>query len=167
MTEEQKKADENAESAKGSGAKGLLLLVSGIVVCLGSAAVVGFFAFPDTHAEVHDEKPKEEVLTVLVPVPKVLVNLAESNGHRLLQATLSLELETTKSANDAESIEDLLPRVQDALIKVLSSFKESDLDGGSAKEFAQTRIRDHLNGTLFHETSRRVIGVYFTEFVIQ
>ncbi len=167
MTEEQKKTEDAGPTTPGPRGRGLLLLVVGTVVCIGSAAVVGVIAFPDTHAEVHDEDEQEERLTVLVPVPKVLVNLAESNGRRLLQSTLSLELETTQSANEAESIEELLPRVQDALIKVLSSFKESDLDGASAKEFAQTRIRDHLNGTLFEDAPRRITGVYFTEFVIQ
>jgi len=110
------------------------------------------------------ELPKE---TFMVAVPKIIVNLADSNGLRLLQATMSLEVEHADILKGEPAFQNVLPKAQDRIIKVLSSLTSRDIEGAIAKDFIQTRLKDDLNNGLMNATDYFVKAIYFTEFVVQ
>lgn len=170
---EKSAAGADAEAKKGGGAKKLVGLVVGVLFLVGTSVAVGLLAFPD-HApkgeageEPAEAAPVEPVAKILAPVPEILVNLADSKGIRLLQATMTLELEAKDAPAAEVRFQEILPRVQDRLIKILSSLTSEDIDGGTSKEFVQSRIKDHLNLGVLREEKFQVTDVYFTEFVIQ
>ncbi len=160
-----------AEKKKGGGLKTLIGLVVGVLFLVGSSVAVGVLMFPNQEPageEGHEEEvPVEPTTKILAPVPEILVNLADSKGLRLLQATMTLELEAKDGPGAEVRFQEILPRVQDRLIKILSSLTSEDIDGGTSKEFVQSRIRDHLNLGVLREEEFEVTDVYFTEFVIQ
>lgn len=160
----------DAGPKKGGAMKTIIGLSVGILFLVGSSVAVGLLAFPKPvkPEEGHEEpkKPVEPVVMILAPVPKIIVNLADSKGLRLLQAEMTLELEA-KDATAEARFQEVLPRIQDRLIKVLSSLTSDDIDGGTSKEFVQSRIKDHLNLGVLREEKFKVTDVYFTEFMIQ
>lgn len=166
-----KKPSEDAENAAGGGhsRKNLVAFVGSVLFCVGSSVAVGILAFPDAAPDkqvIADSHP-EPTETVELPVPQILVNLSGANRNALLQATITLEIEMGEAHGEGADINKLLPRVQDQLIKILSSLSERSLIGGSSKEFVQTRIKDQINEGIFAGTGRRVVDVFFLEFVLQ
>jgi flagellar basal body-associated protein FliL len=153
--------------AKPGRLKKMLTFVSVALACVGGAVTVGVVAFPDPPgsgtADVA-ELPKDKFM---VAVPKVIVNLAESNGLRLLQAAMSLELEHPDLKIGEPEFQNVLPKAQDRIIKVLSALTARDIEGAAAKEFIQTRLKDDLNNGLLTGTPYHVTAIYFTEFVVQ
>ncbi|MFG0319947.1 MAG: flagellar basal body-associated protein FliL [Planctomycetota bacterium JB042] len=161
-----------AEPRKGGGMKTLIGLVVGVLFLVGSSVAVGVLMFPSEEpageaGEEGEAVPVEPATKILAPVPEILVNLADSKGLRLLQATMTLELEAKDGTAAEARFQEILPRVQDRLIKILSSLTSEDIDGGTSKEFVQSRIKDHLNLGVLREEEFEVTDVYFTEFVIQ
>jgi len=164
------KAGEAAEKADGGGSKrNLIAFVGSVLFCVGSSVAVGILAFPDAESdqEAIDARHAEARETIELPVPQILVNITGADRHALLQATITLEIELMEHGSEETDINRLLPRVQDQLIKVLSSLDERALTGGSSKEFVQTRIKDHINEGIFAGTPMRVVNVFFLEFVLQ
>jgi len=161
----------NEESpSSGGGKKKLLGMVSGAVFLIGTSVAVGVLAFPDEEKKTESKEAvavAEPKVVVFAPIPQILVNLADGGGIRLLQATMTLELETKDAAVAMARFTEILPKVQDRLIKILSSMSSTDVDGGTSKEFVQTRIKDHLNLGVVREEDFEVTDVFFTEFVIQ
>lgn len=168
-------AEETGEAAAGKkkGKGGLLIGLALFLAVGGAAVMVGFVGFPGKathaagHAEAapeHDEKP---MTTVMLPVPQLLVNLSDSAGNRLLQSTWTVQIGTRDAAAMASLGPELLPRIQDQMIKVLSSLRSDEIAGGANKEFVQTRLKDALNGSVFKDRDEKVEALFFTEFVVQ
>ena len=167
MADQDNNNTQEEEAPNGGGKKGAIAFVAIGLFCLVSSVTVGLLAFPSKEpAETQEEVSVGEV-TTLMPVPQVLVNLRESNGMRLLQASMSLEISGTDEESISSLFNDMLPKIQDKLIKILSAYSAEDLDGGNRKDAIQTRVMQLLNEGLFHERDMEVAGVYFTEFVIQ
>ena len=162
-------AEEAAPPAGGK--KKLIGMIVGALFLVGSSVAVGLLAFPDAEptgdGASEEATPVEPLAVVLSPLPQILVNLVDSKGLRLLQATITLELETKDATATTARFGEIMPKVQDRLIKILSSMSSTDIDGGTSKEFVQTRIKDHLNLGVIREEEFTVTDVYFTEFVIQ
>lgn len=163
-------AENNAgQPAAGGGKKGLIAFVAIGLFALVSSVTVGLLAFPDKHKgdEAGKHEEAEVKVTSLLPVPQILVNLRDSNGQRLLQAAVSLELLTPKADTVQAVFNEMLPKIQDQLIKIMSAYSAGDLDGGNRKDALQSRLMKELNENLFAEGEIEVAGVYFTEFVVQ
>ncbi|MBI4880483.1 MAG: flagellar basal body-associated FliL family protein [Planctomycetes bacterium] len=163
---------EGAAAEKGAAGKtsrrGLIASLGLAAFSLAAAVIVGVMAFPDSEGGGDDaEQHQVHKSRVILPVPQTLVNLSQSEKNELLQATISVELETDDAAETLGKFNELLPKVQDQLLKVLSSLNAGELDGGASMEFLQTRIMDRLNGELFAAGNARVTSIYFTEFVIE
>lgn len=156
-----------AEAKKGK-KSGLIAVVGGALFCIAAAVVVGLVAFPAQHAEMHEAaEPEKPVVTFLFPVPQVLVNVAETKGSKILQSTMQIEFETTDLIQGQAAAGLLLPKLQDGLLKVLSTFTPRELEGSANKDFIQTRIKDAFNKGMLDESSIKIRNVYFTEFVLQ
>ncbi|MFH0945497.1 MAG: flagellar basal body-associated FliL family protein [Planctomycetota bacterium] len=169
--EADKKRSENSESpgSDGRSRKNLVAFVGSVLFCVGSSVAVGILAFPDAGTDKNAIAEHHPVVreTFELPVPQILVNVVGAGQHALLQATITLEIELGGKKGEEDDINKLLPRVQDQLIKILSSMDERSLTGGASKEFVQTRIKDHINEGIFAGTTRRVVDVFFLEFVLQ
>lgn len=166
---------EAAGAAPAGGGKATMIggLVGVLLVVAGGVAV-GIVGFPGGNPhEAKNEHPDPMVdpeaakPTVLLTVPQMVVNLSDTTGKHLLQSQWTVEITTSDVAAAETKKTEWLPRVQDQMIKVISSYRSLELEGGSNKEFLQTRIKDGLNGTVFKTEESKVRNVYFTEFVIQ
>lgn len=135
------------------------------VFLIGSAVTVGMLAFPSDKAEVEEvEEPK---ISSVLPIPQILVNLAQSDSQRLLQATMSIEAKAVTEAAITDRLNTDMPKVQDLMIRVLSAYTATDLEGGSKKQAVQARLINYLNEELFSDGDIEISSVYFTEFVVQ
>lgn len=172
--------NENAGEAPVSGgapSSGKATLIGGFVgvlLVVAGGVAVGIVGFPgagghDAKDEHPDPMVDAEALkpTVLLSVPQMVVNLSDTTGKHLLQSQWTVEIAATDAAAASAKFGEWLPRVQDQMIKVISSYRSVELEGGTNKEFVQTRIKDSLNASVFKAEEAKVRNVYFTEFVIQ
>lgn len=155
-------AEEGEAPAKG---RSKVAIAAIAVFLIGAAITVGLVVLPKDSA--HEKVVEEPKAVTLLPIPQVLVNLAQNDAQRLLQATVSLEAKakTEMAITDRFNVD--LPKVQDLMIRVLSAYSAADLDGGSNKQAVQSRLVNALNEELFSDGVVEVTAVYFTEFVIQ
>jgi flagellar basal body-associated protein FliL len=160
---------------QGGGGKGTLIGgIVGVLLVVAGGVAVGIVGFPG--AAKHDDSnehqdpmvdPEANKPTVLMSIPQLVVNLSDTTSKHLLQSTWSVELTATDVAAATSKFTEWLPRVQDQMIKVISSYRSVELEGASNKEFVQTRIKDSLNSTVFKAEDAKVRNVFFTEFVVQ
>ncbi len=90
-----------------------------------------------------------------------IVNLAEVNAERYLKVTPVLELD---NEDVIEEINQKLPQVKDILISIFSSKGLDEVMPLAGKERLKQEIIDKVNEIL---SKGKIIGVYFSEFVIQ
>lgn len=182
MSDEKKEdaaAPAPAPAAPAGGGKATLIGgILGALMVVGGGVAIGIAGFPgpkkkdEEHAEeVHVEKAEADAHAaqpkVAMPIPQMVVNLSDTNGRHILQSAWTLELVAPDATAASGKFNEWLPRVQDQMIKILSSFRAFELDGGANKEFLQTRIKDSLNAGVFKAEEAKVEAVYFTEFVVQ
>jgi flagellar FliL protein len=91
----------------------------------------------------------------------IVVNISGTNSTRYLRARMSLEL---VDGGYKERVEQNMPALRDAAIKILSSQPLTALDSPGGRETARNALlsafNDQLDGALVEQ-------VYFTEFVVQ
>jgi len=90
-----------------------------------------------------------------------VVNLQDNIGTRYLKLTLKLEL---ADSGAEEEIKAQLPKIKDALIILLSSKNYAEIGSVEGKYRLRDEILKRVNRFLEDEP---VLGVYFTDFVIQ
>jgi flagellar basal body-associated protein FliL len=158
----------------GGGKAGLIGGAIGMLLILGGGVTVGLIGMPGSGAKESKPVVADPLLdpyagksAVMLAVPQMIVNLADVESKHVLQSTWSLELMAIDAAAAQAKFPDLLPRVQDQFIKLLSSYRSIELEGASNKDFLQTRIKDTLNAMIFAEGDVKVRAIYFTEFVVQ
>ncbi len=107
-----------------------------------------------------EEQPKE-IVTKVVPLPTLLVNLADPLGRRYLKISISIEVKGEKTPS---LIEEDTPKIKDTLILLLSSKTFDDLNSFDKKIELKKEIVERINQILGKPVVRRV---YFTEFIVQ
>jgi len=116
------------------------------------------------HASTTESAEGEEI-DVPLPVfklPTLIVNLSDKGGRRYLRLTMDVELE---SADIKPKVEERLPQVKDAILRVASIRKFDDINSVEGKDLLRDEIISKINELLKSETS--VTNLYFTEFVVQ
>ena len=98
----------------------------------------------------------------LLPLKTFTVNLSVPGKY--LKVDMELELDDPKKV---EAIEKDIPRLRDAIIRLLSRKTAEDLLTGEGKDTLTDEIIHVSNITLGHGGKPPVIGVYFTEFIVQ
>ena len=143
--------------------RGLLIpLVIGVVVLAGLGAGGWFFVVPKFFGTAHAKpaEPKEPPVKATAPLGAVVVNL-KGEARRYLRVGVSLGL---PDSHDAKEIEEHKSQLLDLLIQVFSAAEIETLttEEGKAelKEELLEKMRDDLH-------MKKVLRVYFTEFVIQ
>jgi len=146
---------------------------------------------PEVVAEVIEAtaEPEEEVLPghgVMIDTGTKIINLAEPNGRKYIRINVVVEFappEPEEGAEPApaaegegEAVEDpavtalttevnaRLPMVNDTVITLLSSKTFEDLYTATGKEALRGELMQKLQAMM---TDYKIIGVYFTEFVVE
>lgn len=115
---------------------------------------------------------------IMYPVGTRIVNLLDPIGRRYLKIDIVLEIlpldysyyqlehEEQEAAKEKllEAINERKPVVDDALTSLLSSKSYEDIYNLEGKNQLRAEVQERLNEVLGEP---RVVGVYFTEFIIQ
>ena len=142
----------------------LLVIVAVVVLALAGG---GFFFL--TMSKKSEEAPKEEEVKQEKKDPGIfyqfedpfIVNLAEVNAERYLKVNPVFEVDKEEVL---EEINKKLPEIKDILITIFSSKSLDDVMPLAGKDRLKQEIMDKVNEIL---SQGKVVGVYFSEFVIQ
>jgi flagellar FliL protein len=136
------------------------LLVNRIVIArLMGPVVVEEAPEPKADIAVSDEPER-----VHRDLGEFMVNPADSisaGGLRFIKAQVSLGV---SPARVYDQVDQQLPKVRDAIIRILSSKTVDELDNPEDREFLKDEIRFAINRFL---SGGEVLQVYFSEFIIQ
>ena len=102
---------------------------------------------------------KSEAL--IYAIKDIVVNPAGTGGSRFLSVSLGFEMESAEFLAEFQAREAV---VRDALITILSSKTVAQLTNAKQKEIARYQIKKRVSKLL---NSEEIIGVYFTDFVLQ
>lgn len=91
----------------------------------------------------------------------LIVNLADKGGRRYLRVTMDTEL---TDADVTYKIDERLPIVKDAVLKILSTRTFDSINSIEGKNALRDEIIASLNEILKKES---ITNLYFTEFVVQ
>ena len=95
----------------------------------------------------------------LVPLDAFLVNLVGSQGYKLVELKMELEVD---SEGVQEEIEEIRPKIRDIIIILLSSKSYGEISSRVGKENLRSEIQNQVNLFL---TKGRVRDVYFTQII--
>ena len=166
MAEEEKNAD---EGKKGGGAKKLIIIIVVLLVLIGGG-VGAYLALGHSKGEGEGEGEdageeeghdgEQAVLPpAILPLETFIVNLQVKGSF--LKATIQLEFTEPQLPPTVESD---IPKVRDAIIRILSSKSSADILTSEGKEKLREEIKNSVNEALGAED---VTQIYFTEFIIQ
>ena len=169
MAEEEKSTD---EGKKGGGKKKLIIIIV-LVLLLGGGGVGAYLALGHSKPEGEGEdagaeegggeEGHEGEQTVLppaiLPLETFIVNLQVKGSF--LKTTIQLEFAEPQLPPTVESD---IPKVRDAIIRILSSRSSADILTSEGKEKLREEIKNSVNESLGAED---VTQIYFTEFIIQ
>jgi flagellar FliL protein len=180
------------EAPKPKGKKKLLIIVTVVMLLLGGGAAFFLLGGKKEEPKKEEEEHVEEVHHYkTAELEPFIVNLSENN--RFLKTTILLEydpkaLEATGEHGSGgeesgghgsgggeeggggkgglpEAMAGRLPMIRDAIIRVLSSKKVEEVLSGDGKEKLKEDLIESCNEAIGIEGA--VVGVYFTEFIVQ
>ena len=108
-----------------------------------------------------EQSRKLSQIGVLYPLDTFTVNLKSDNGRRYLKVTMDLELsgqELTAELDNKTAV------IRDRIIRILTSKTLEEVSSRKGKDKLTQQIKESLNSML---DDGEILGVYFTEFVIQ
>lgn len=177
MAEKEKdKEKEGGEGeAKKGGKKKLIIIIVGVLLLVG----IGVGAFlvlgksgkteegeegAETEEAAGEEEGGEggehgELPGAIMPLETFIVNLQVKGSF--LKVTINLEFAEPELPHSAETD---MPKIRDAIIRVLSKKEAKDILAPEGKDKVRDEIKEIVNQTLGSED---VVGVYFTEFIVQ
>ena len=175
MAEENAAQQQAPETGKGpSGQKPTLFIILAVVNML-VVAIVAFMMFVGKQKEASEpglkdvikgeyetqkkEADNQDFIGKLIPLETFLVNLAGSQGRKLMKINMELEV---NNDDVAAEVDKLKPKIRDIIIIILSSKSYAQIAQKEGKDILRTEIRDQVNLFL---TKGQIKRVYFTEFI--
>ena len=171
MPEGQEEIEEVEESSK-------LPMILGFVATLVLGAGVGFGASSifgggdaapsqsSNEGDIdEDELPEVDVDADrgIYPLGLFTVNLRGVGGGRVLRMEIDLELKL----DVVETMEDRKAGLRDAVIKLVSDYSYTDVEGLDGKMRLQDDLLRDLNKYMGNKKNTRIERVYFSQFVVQ
>lgn len=165
-----KEEPKEPEAPASGGSKKLIIIIVAVVIVL-AVGVGAFLALSggkaDEEAEDEGEELEEEgegegeanLPPAILPLETFIVNLQVKGSF--LKTTIQLEFAEPELP---PTIESDVPKVRDAVIRVLSGKTSAEILTAEGKERLREELRDSINETLGAED---VTQVFFTEFIIQ
>jgi flagellar FliL protein len=166
------KAPEKAAPADGAAPvvkskKKLIIMISAAVLIL---AVVGggaafFLLKKDAHPKESEHKTEPAKPPVFLPLEAFVVNLQSESGDKYLQVTMTLQIADDEQAN---LLKLNMPQVRSRLLMLLSSKDSSEILTSEGKQQLIQEIVDQVKIPFVPKGSpQKVVGVFFTSFVVQ
>ena len=172
--EDKKEAEDKGEEGAKKGKKKLLIIIVAAVLVVGGGAGA-FFALGGKKAEEGADAGGEEADAegeagaeggegvelpgAVVPLDVFIVNLGVKGSF--LKTSIQLELATPEPGHDFERN---IPKIRDAIIRVLSTRIASEILALEGKEKLREEVKKSINDALGSED---VTQVFFTEFIVQ
>jgi len=163
------KGKKEADTKKGSNT--LLFIIIGVLVLIIIGGGVAFMMMGKStpHASVGEGEADEpeadedvhagELPGYIMPLETFIVNLSEPS--RFLKVTIALGFQEPEAPAGAE---ESIPKMRDAIIRVVSSKKATDVLSNDGKDRLAQEMKYNVNKALGGEL---VDKVYFTEFIVQ
>jgi flagellar FliL protein len=174
MAEKEKDNETTEDNTAGKGKKKnflLFVIIGALVVVTAAGGGAFFFLSSDTDDEklaqeiARDEASKMSTtaasIGVMLELEPFVVNLADPKARHFLKTSITLELRTEKSKEQANSV---LPMIRNDIIMLLSSQTLEDVITMEGK----IRLRDEIVARV-----TRILGegylrnIYFSQFVVQ
>jgi flagellar FliL protein len=173
MAEEAK--EEAAEKPAGGGKKKLIMIIVAVLVLVGGGAGA-FFVMGGSgseeggeegeEGEEHGEEGEEgaegehgELPGAIMPLETFIVNLQVKGSF--LKTTINLEFADPELPHSAEND---MPKIRDAVIRVLTKKEAKEILTPEGKDKMRDEIKETVNQSLGSED---VVGVFFSEFIVQ
>jgi flagellar basal body-associated protein FliL len=100
---------------------------------------------------------------VTVPLEEFTVNLADANGEHYLKITVVLQVPGKEAA---KKVEEFKPAIRDAIISTLTRQYYPALQSSRGKVQLKQQLKEETDAVL-HDAGITVVGVLFTQFVMQ
>ena len=141
-----------------------LIIISILVLCLLGGGIYVWksgLLSKDTDSAALDEQEDKQDMGPIYSLDTFIVNLVGGRGKNYLKAKVELELDSDKTTME---IEKRLPQVRDAILTMLSSKSNEDINTLEGKFQLRAEIISTLNQNL---KTGKVKNVYFTDFIVQ
>ncbi len=110
------------------------------------------------------EKPKEEkVYTTRYKINDIVVNPAETDGERFLRVSLAFDVRG-KEPDLTSKLASYEIEMRDIIINILTSMTLDEILGQNGKMLIKEEIKNRINSIW---DDMEIVGIYFTEFVVQ
>ena len=158
-------ADEAAPVVKSK--KKLIIIISAATLLL---AVIGggatlLLSKKDGHSKEAEHKVEPAKPPVFLPLEAFVVNLQSESGDKYLQVAMTLQVPDEEQAN---LLKLNMPQVRSRLLMLLSSKDTSEILTSEGKQQLMQEIVDQVKIPFVPKGSpQKVVGVFFTSFVIQ
>ena len=159
-------ADDNTkeltdEDLKGKGKLSGIIFVVLSLVLIGGGVGAGLFLGGKKAPAVEKKAPEE---LMLVDLEELYVNIAETQGTRILKLKPVLELseEALKAV-----VEERIPLVRDQISEAACRMSVGELDGPGGRKTLKREIKNRLNVMLREQMAGTIKEVYFSEYLIQ
>jgi flagellar protein FliL len=170
--------DEKKGEASGGGKKKLFIIIGAVVLVLILGGVGAFFALSgkskaatgeegaeeDEEAEEEEEEhggegAEGELPGHIEPLETFIVNLTMKGSF--LKTNIQLQFAEPEKP---KLFDNDIPKVRDAIIRVLSGKKADEILTQDGKEKLRTEVKDAVNQAIGTED---IVQVYFTDFIVQ
>jgi len=158
------KSGEQAEAPVTSRKRFIIMIVA--VLALISGGAVWYYMQQEHAPDKKEDKLKEAAKTpVFVSMDTFTVNLQDKPDERLLQLDMSLQV---ASPEVAELLKVQMPAVRNRLLMLLTSKKSIEISTTEGKKQLSSQIAAEVRKPFVAGTKpQKVLGVFFTSFVIQ
>ncbi|HET9113251.1 MAG TPA: flagellar basal body-associated protein FliL [Burkholderiales bacterium] len=156
-----------ADAAPAKKSKKMLFIIIGavLVLLLSGGGVTAYFLMHKTGGKQAAIKKADTKPPVFVPLDSFTVNLSPDEGDKFLQVALTLQVSDDK---ESDNIKAHLPQIRSRLLLLLSSQKASALLTEAGKNQLIKEIIAEINKPFEPGGDpQKVVGVFFTSFVIQ
>ena len=157
------KVEESAETAAPPKGKRKLIMMGGGAVLLLALVGGGWFFFLPGHGEVKQAVAPPAKPPVVLDVPEVLVNLANSPGERVQYLKVKVVLEVKDQPLVAQ-IQPTMPRVMDLFQTYMRELRPGDLNGSVGLFRLKEELTRRVNAAI---SPNQVNAVLFKEIIIQ
>ncbi len=141
-----------------------LIIICILLLCLAGGGVYvwksGLIPFGSDKSNI-DKTTDNQELGPIFSMDTFIVNLVGGRGKNYLKAKIDLELDSEKTTSEMNK---RLPQIRDAILTLLSSKSNEDINTLEGKYQLRAEIISSLNQYL---KTGKIKNVYFTDFIIQ
>lgn len=175
MAEEEIEVSE-PKKKKGGLIKIIIIAVVALIIVIGGVfAYLTFFSGSGSNATTENQETAADPLAVepaqksnaeagiMYDLPAFIVNLTDPSGAKYLRVAITVEV-PPKNEKLMLEIEQKLPKIKDAIIRILSSKTVEEVSTDQGKISLKNEIERRTNSLL---ANGRLMDIYLTEFIIQ